>query len=52
VKYVDAGYVVALSSLTLYALGLLVRRRRLERQAGRRAPERDHLVGPRVEGES
>ena len=34
-KYVDAGYVVALSSLALYAGGLLVRRRRLERLVGR-----------------
>jgi hypothetical protein len=31
VSYIDAGYVVALSGLALYALGLLARRRRLER---------------------
>ncbi len=51
-KYVDAGYVVALSSLALYAGGLLVRRRRLERLVGRRVSERDQLVGPPAEGES
>ncbi|HXQ19470.1 MAG TPA: hypothetical protein VN781_07550 [Acidimicrobiales bacterium] len=34
-KYVDAGYVVALSVLFSYSVSLVVRRRRLERTAGR-----------------
>ncbi len=34
-RYVDAGYVIALSVLALYALSLFVRRRRLERAATR-----------------
>jgi hypothetical protein len=34
-SYVDAGYVIALVVLTLYALLLLGRRRRLERAAAR-----------------
>jgi CcmD family protein len=32
VSYVDAGYAIALSVLFLYALALVVRRRRLERR--------------------
>ena len=36
-KYVDAGYVIALSVLFVYAVGLVVRRRRLERAAGAQA---------------
>lgn len=32
-KYVDAGYVVALGTLFFYALSLAARRRRLERTA-------------------
>lgn len=31
-SYVDAGYAVGLSALFLYAVGLIVRRRRLERR--------------------
>ncbi len=34
-RYVDAGYAIALVALALYALSLLARRRRLERAAGR-----------------
>ncbi|MGH8989144.1 MAG: hypothetical protein ACRDXC_11220 [Acidimicrobiales bacterium] len=34
-RYVDAGYVIALGVLALYALSLLARRRRLERAAAR-----------------
>ena len=30
-RYVDAGYIVALASLSLYGLGLVLRRRRWER---------------------
>ncbi len=30
-KYVDAGYLIALSVLFVYAVSLMVRRRRLER---------------------
>jgi hypothetical protein len=30
VKYVDAGYIVALSVLFLYSVSLVLRRRRLE----------------------
>jgi hypothetical protein len=33
VRYVDAGYVVALSVLAAYAAGLVLRRRRLEQAA-------------------
>ncbi len=32
-KYVDAGYVAALSTLFLYSLSLILRRRKLERAA-------------------
>jgi hypothetical protein len=35
VKYVDAGYIVALSVLFLYSVSLVVRRRRLEGPRGR-----------------
>ncbi len=34
-RYVDAGYAIALVVLALYALSLLARRRRLERAASR-----------------
>jgi hypothetical protein len=39
VNYVDAGYAVALTSLFVYALGLVFRRRRWERalETSRRA---------------
>lgn len=40
-KYIDAGYAVALSGLALYALGLLSRRRRLERGLGARGTPGD-----------
>ncbi len=35
-RYVDAGYVIALGALALYAVVLLLRHRRLERAAARR----------------
>ncbi len=35
-KYIDAGYVVALGSLALYAGWLVTRRRRLEAAVARR----------------
>jgi hypothetical protein len=35
VRYVDAGYVIALVVLALYALSLIARRRRVERAAAR-----------------
>ena len=35
-KYVDAGYIVALSVLFLYSVSLIMRRRRLEGPRGRR----------------
>ena len=34
-KYVDAGYIVALSVLFLYSVSLVMRRRRLEGPRGR-----------------
>jgi len=37
VRYIDAGYAVALGTLALYALGLVARRHRLERTV--RAPD-------------
>lgn len=42
-RYVDAGYVIALAVLALYAAVLVLRRRRLERAAG--APQ-GATVGP------
>jgi hypothetical protein len=39
VKYVDAGYIVALSVLFLYSASLIMRRRRLE--GPRRRVDRD-----------
>jgi hypothetical protein len=42
VSYVDAGYAICLGVLALYALGLVLRHRRLERAAALLdAPERD-----------
>jgi hypothetical protein len=38
VRYVDAGYAVALSTLFVYALSLVVRRRRWERAYGASPP--------------
>jgi hypothetical protein len=37
-SYVDAGYVIALSVLALYALSLILRARRLERAVGASRP--------------
>ena len=34
-RYVDAGYAIALAVLALYALSLIARRRRLERAVSR-----------------
>jgi len=39
VKYVDAGYAIALSALALYAVLLVVRRRRLERAVITASPD-------------
>lgn len=39
-SYVDAGYAIGLGTLALYALTLVVRRRRLVRAAGRLEGER------------
>lgn len=38
-SYVDAGYTIALGSMALYAVSLVLRRRRLERAADRLGPE-------------
>lgn len=43
-KYVDAGYIIGLGVLFLYALSLLARRRRLERAAA--VAERDRAGVP------
>jgi hypothetical protein len=43
VRYVDAGYVIALSVIALYAAGLIARRRRLTRAVAR--AEREHGAG-------
>jgi hypothetical protein len=40
VRYIDAGYAVALTTLAAYAVSLVVRRRRLERLATPPAAER------------
>jgi len=40
VRYVDAGYAIALVVLALYAVSLFARRRRLERVAERAVTER------------
>jgi hypothetical protein len=45
VRYIDAGYAVALSGLAFYALGLLARRSRLER-AGRAPVEGEDGPAP------
>ncbi len=49
-RYVDAGYVIALGVLALYALSLLARRRRLERAATRGVTRGHEAV--RVDGPS
>jgi hypothetical protein len=38
VRYIDAGYIIALISLALYAVWLVYRRRRLEAAVARRGP--------------
>jgi hypothetical protein len=40
VSYVDAGYAICLAVLFLYAVGLIVRRRRLQRAAALSDPPR------------
>jgi len=50
VRYVDAGYIIALSVLFVYAVSLVLRHRRLER-AARLVPvdeHRDHRHHPPV----
>ncbi|HXW31652.1 MAG TPA: hypothetical protein VEJ21_01070, partial [Acidimicrobiales bacterium] len=48
VRYIDAGYVAALSVLFVYGVGLLYRRRRLERSVG--TPPDGAEPGPRLDG--
>jgi hypothetical protein len=53
-NYVDAGYALGLSVLFLYAVGLVLRRRSLERRVqlspppsdGAESPEADTASGP------
>jgi len=49
VSYVDAGYAVALSTLLVYALSLIVRRRRWERAY--EASQPDHAQPAAERGE-
>lgn len=44
-SYVDAGYTIALLVLALYALGLVVRRRRLTRAAALSSERAEPPVG-------
>jgi hypothetical protein len=48
VSYVDAGYAVALSVLFAYAMGLILRRRALERRAD--LSKESEPIGEAVEG--
>jgi hypothetical protein len=41
VRYIDAGYAVALGALALYALGLVARRHHLEAAVRTRRPSAD-----------
>ncbi len=50
-SYVDAGYAIALATLALYALSLLLRRRRLEALAARSPGSRPDEGPPEGEGE-
>jgi hypothetical protein len=45
-SYVDAGYAIALSVLFVYAISLVLRRRRLERLASRSALLEDPSKAP------
>jgi len=45
VSYVDAGYAVGLSVLFLYAIGLVIRRRSLERAVELSLPPSDSAGG-------
>jgi hypothetical protein len=45
VSYVDAGYAVGLSVLFLYAIGLVIRRRSLERAVELSLPPSDSADG-------
>jgi hypothetical protein len=47
VSYVDAGYAIALATLLVYAISLLLRRRRWERalKAAQPSPARPHATG-------
>lgn len=44
-SYVDAGYAVGLSVLFLYAIGLVIRRRRLEQAVELSLPPSDSADG-------
>jgi hypothetical protein len=44
-SYVDAGYAVGLSVLFLYAIGLVIRRRSLERAVDLSLPPSDSAEG-------
>jgi len=44
VSYVDAGYAIGLSTLFLYALSLVVRRRRLERRVEVSRPDPEDAI--------
>ena len=48
-RYIDAGYVAALSVLFVYGVGLLYRRRRLERSVGTLPDGAE--PGPRLDGQ-
>lgn len=48
-KYIDAGYIAALSVLAAYAVALVLRHRHLERLVGGRSegrPQVEHRPGP------
>jgi hypothetical protein len=53
VSYVDAGYAIGLTTLAVYAVSLMLRRRRLERaveRLGAPAEGTDRLAAGRDEG--
>jgi hypothetical protein len=45
VKYVDAGYIIALSTLFCYSVSLITRRRRLERAVREHDLDRAEVTG-------
>jgi hypothetical protein len=50
VSYIDAGYAVGLSVLFFYAVGLMLRRRALERRSELRPPGRPPAPEPTESG--